>query len=132
MGILFVLREFLKSHYGISEARCSSYNPSDASSMRDKSVSWHGHGDGGRIDWRQCPFALQRMDSVSDGIQQRRHFQKLMAQSMAAAEESPALGGKGQFAAGEGSDDAGDVVLSAEELDMLSAGGMEGIERDYE
>ncbi|KAJ2454142.1 Sister chromatid cohesion protein 2 [Coemansia sp. RSA 2336] len=131
MGILFVLREFLKSHYGISEARCSSYNPGDASGVRDKSVSWHGHGDGGHIDWRQCPFALQRMESVADGIQQRRHFQKLMAQSMAAAaaaEESPALSGKGQFAAGEDNDEAGDAVLSAEEVDMLAAGGVDGIE----
>ncbi|KAJ2849770.1 Sister chromatid cohesion protein 2 [Coemansia brasiliensis] len=125
IGILFVLREFLKSHYGISETRCSSYNPSDASSVRDKSVSWHTHGDGGRIDWSQCPFALQRMDSVSDGVQQRKHFQKLMAQSMAAVEESPSLNGKGQFAADERSDDADDVVLSAEELDMLAAEDME-------
>ncbi|KAJ2814599.1 Sister chromatid cohesion protein 2, partial [Coemansia erecta] len=32
VGILFELREFLKSHYGVTESRCSSYNPSDAAS----------------------------------------------------------------------------------------------------
>ncbi|KAJ1946717.1 Sister chromatid cohesion protein 2, partial [Linderina pennispora] len=57
--ILFMLREFLKAHYGVTEARCSGFNPNDtSSSMRDKSVAWHAPTSSqqssagcGRIDW---------------------------------------------------------------------------------
>ncbi|KAJ2442729.1 Sister chromatid cohesion protein 2, partial [Coemansia sp. RSA 2440] len=91
IGILFVLREFLKSHYGVTESRYTLYNPSDATSVRDKAVAWSAQGNGGRIGWSFCPFALQRMESVTDCIRQRKRFRRMMAESLAASEGSPVL-----------------------------------------
>ncbi|KAJ2317315.1 Sister chromatid cohesion protein 2 [Coemansia sp. RSA 2702] len=124
IGILFVLREFLKSHYGVSESRCTSYNPGEAAGARDKAAAWHAQDDGGRIDWGPCPYALQRMESTADCIAQRQRFRRMMAESLAASEESPVLAANA--AADRFAPDApGDELLNAEDLEMLSVDDLE-------
>ncbi|KAJ2391612.1 Sister chromatid cohesion protein 2 [Coemansia sp. RSA 2611] len=119
ISILFVLREFLKSHYGVSESRCTSYNPGEAAGARDKAAAWHAQDDGGRIDWGPCPYALQRMESTADCIAQRQRFRRMMAESLVASEESPVLAANA--AADRFAPDApGDELLNAEDLEMLS------------
>ncbi|KAJ1966351.1 Sister chromatid cohesion protein 2 [Dipsacomyces acuminosporus] len=88
IAILFVLREFLKLHYSISEARFSSFNPSDTAALREKSVTWHVQNDQGRIDWSQCPYAVQSMETHEAYSDQRIRFKKMIAESLAADDDS--------------------------------------------
>ncbi|ORX67535.1 hypothetical protein DL89DRAFT_294691 [Linderina pennispora] len=93
--ILFMLREFLKAHYGVTEARCSGFNPNDtSSSMRDKSVAWHAPTSSqqssagcGRIDWSACACATVGLDSPEAYREQRKLFRKMMASSLAVIDE---------------------------------------------
>ncbi|KAJ2908772.1 Sister chromatid cohesion protein 2 [Coemansia aciculifera] len=117
VGILFVLREFLKAHYGIAESKCTGYNPNDPSNARDKPVVWHGQSDQGRIDWSAWPFAVKRMESTADYSDQRARFRHLMAGSLAVAEENRSFDG---HANGSGGSFADDLVLNAEELEYLT------------
>ncbi|KAI9500997.1 sister chromatid cohesion C-terminus-domain-containing protein [Coemansia spiralis] len=85
--ILHQLREFLKMHYNITEARCMAYNPGDTSA-RDKAASWHATGIKDMcIDWSACPYAFQRMESDFDFRNQRANFQQMMAGSLAMLDE---------------------------------------------
>ncbi|KAJ2576348.1 Sister chromatid cohesion protein 2 [Coemansia sp. RSA 1836] len=121
VGILFVLREFLKAHYGIAEAKCAGYNPNDPSSARDKPVAWHGQNDQGRIDWSAWPFAVKRMESTADYSSQRTRFRYLMAGSLAAAEESASENRSFEsHANGSGGSFADDLALNADELEFLT------------
>ncbi|KAJ2717154.1 Sister chromatid cohesion protein 2 [Coemansia spiralis] len=88
VGILFELREFLKAHYGVSEARCTSYSPADAAGARDKAAQWHALGGRGRIDWSRCPAAVQGMATAADHASQRALFRRTMAESLAAGDGS--------------------------------------------
>ncbi|KAJ1998320.1 Sister chromatid cohesion protein 2 [Coemansia thaxteri] len=121
IGILFVLREFLKAHYGITEAKCAAYNPGDSSSVRDKPATWHTQLDQGRIDWSACPFAVRRMESTADYSDQRARFKHMMAGSLEATEENAGDGrsfdGTGNVSSGSFTDE---LVLNAEELEQLS------------
>ncbi|KAJ2829975.1 hypothetical protein IWW50_000541 [Coemansia erecta] len=61
------------------------------------------------------------MESVADCIRQRKRFRRMMAESLAASEGSPVpAGDDSAFALGERSDEPGDALLSAEELEMLT------------
>ncbi|KAJ2000674.1 Sister chromatid cohesion protein 2, partial [Coemansia thaxteri] len=121
IGILFVLREFLKAHYGITEAKCAAYNPGDSSSVRDKPATWHTQLDQGRIDWSACPFAVRRMESTADYSDQRARFKHMMAGSLEATEENAGDGrsfdGIGNVSSGSFTDE---LALNAEELEQLS------------
>ncbi|KAJ1803020.1 Sister chromatid cohesion protein 2, partial [Coemansia sp. RSA 2598] len=136
VGILFTLREFLKAHYSISEARCTAYNPSDTSATRDKPVTWHvqdGSSNGcmasrGRIVWDACnPYAVRPMSSEADFGDQRLRFRQQMAGSLAVAEEeSTAVGGTSGTFGGHGdalaftAEDS--TPVDVEELELLSMG----------
>ncbi|KAJ2858056.1 Sister chromatid cohesion protein 2 [Coemansia erecta] len=137
VGILFTLREFLKTHYGISEARCTAYDPSDTSAMRDKPVTWHTQDDSGnggttsqgRIMWDACnPYAVRPMSSETDFSDQRLRFRQQMAGSLAVSEESPVAGDTGStFALGSNGDALTFAVedgasVDPEELELLSMG----------
>ncbi|KAI8326052.1 hypothetical protein GQ54DRAFT_336897 [Martensiomyces pterosporus] len=88
IAILFVLREFLKSHYGISEARCLSFNPGDSAGVRDKPVAWHSLSDQGRIDWSGCPYAVHKMETLEAYSAQRMKFRRMIAGSLAAVDDN--------------------------------------------
>ncbi|KAJ1845026.1 Sister chromatid cohesion protein 2, partial [Coemansia sp. RSA 2703] len=134
IGILFALREFLKTHYNISESRCTAYNPGDTSGARDKPVTWHAQsssdGSGGvqrrgQIVWGQHnPYAVQRMVSEQDYSNQRTQYLRLMAGSLAVDEESPVIGsGNRSFVDDAEKDDNGDgdgAALDPEELELLT------------
>ncbi|KAJ1928271.1 Sister chromatid cohesion protein 2, partial [Linderina macrospora] len=93
--ILFMLREFLKAHYGVTEARCSGFSPGDTSStVRDKSVAWHvptssqtSLAGRGRIDWSACAWATVGLGSPETYKEQRKLFRKMMASSLAVIDE---------------------------------------------
>ncbi|KAJ2018587.1 Sister chromatid cohesion protein 2 [Coemansia sp. S680] len=124
VGILFVLREFLKTHYGIAESRCAGYSPNDPSNARDKPVVWHGQNDQGRIDWSAWPYAVRRMESTADYSDQRARFRHMMAGSLAATEESAGVAGENRsfesHANGSGGSFVDDLALNAEELEFLT------------
>ncbi|KAJ2731979.1 Sister chromatid cohesion protein 2 [Coemansia sp. BCRC 34962] len=124
IGILFVLREFLKVHYGISESRCAGYNPNDPSNARDKPVVWHGQSDQGHIDWSAWPYAVKRMESTADYSDQRARFRHMMTGSSVVAEESTGAAGENQsfesHANGSGGSFTDDLVLDANELELLA------------
>ncbi|KAJ2371763.1 Sister chromatid cohesion protein 2, partial [Coemansia sp. RSA 2607] len=134
IGILFALREFLKTHYNISESRCTAYNPGDTSGARDKPVTWHAQsssdGSGGvqrrgQIVWGQHnPYAVQRMVSEQDYSNQRTQYLRLMAGSLAVDEESPVIGsGNRSFVDDAEKDDNGvddGAALDPEELELLT------------
>ncbi|KAJ2080437.1 Sister chromatid cohesion protein 2 [Coemansia sp. RSA 988] len=129
--ILFALREFLKTHYGISEARCASYDPNNSASVRDKAVAWHALNDRGRLDWSAFPSAVQRMESMTDYSAQRTRFQHMMAESLATNQESPVLVDADAHLSPDAHCDtsgealASDMALDAEEMEMLSLDGLD-------
>ncbi|KAJ2417192.1 Sister chromatid cohesion protein 2 [Coemansia sp. RSA 2530] len=121
VGILFVLREFLKVHYNIPESRCAGYNPSDPSNARDKPVVWHGQSGQGHIDWSAWPYAVKRMESTADYSDQRARFRHMMTGSLVAAEER--AGENESFdshANGSGGSFIDDLALDANELELLT------------
>ncbi|KAJ2874882.1 Sister chromatid cohesion protein 2 [Coemansia aciculifera] len=124
VGILFILREFLKARYGIGESKCAGYNPNDPSNARDKPVVWHGQSDQGRIDWSAWPYAVKRMESTADYSDQRVRFRHMMAGSLAVAEESAGVAGENRsfesHANGSGGSFVDDLALNAEELEFLT------------
>ncbi|KAJ1667366.1 Sister chromatid cohesion protein 2 [Coemansia sp. RSA 1646] len=127
--ILYLLREFLKARYSITEARCSAYNPSDTSA-RDRSASWHTHSSkDAYVDWSTCPYALKRMESEFEYNNQRAKFQRMVAESLAMTDErsSPSPSIEKQAAAEAQDDDLGaphlddSIQLGQEDLEMLEA-----------
>ncbi|KAJ2821855.1 hypothetical protein FBU31_004772, partial [Coemansia sp. 'formosensis'] len=125
VGILFILREFLKAHYGIAESKCAGYSPNDSSHARDKPVVWHGQNDQGRIDWSTWPYAAKRMESTADYSDQRARFRLMMAAgSLTVAEERASVAGEnqsfGSHANGSGGSFTDDLVLNADELEFLT------------
>ncbi|KAJ2720391.1 Sister chromatid cohesion protein 2 [Coemansia sp. Benny D115] len=138
VGVMFALREFLKVHYNISEARCLSYNPSDSAGVRDKPVTWHhaqqGGGGQGRIEWDACnPFAVKRMESADDYEKQRAVFQRMMAGSLAAAEEESEIGEHARVDVGSENrsfDGRNDVVVAGSRA--LAAVDYENLDPDEE
>ncbi|KAJ2742792.1 Sister chromatid cohesion protein 2 [Coemansia sp. BCRC 34301] len=124
IGILFVLREFLKAHYGIAESKCAGYNPNDPTNARDKPVVWHGQNDQGRIDWSAWPFAVKCMESTADYSDQRARFRHLMAGSLAVVEDGAGAAGENRsfedHANGSGGSFVDDMALNADELAYLT------------
>ncbi|KAJ1905165.1 Sister chromatid cohesion protein 2 [Coemansia sp. IMI 209127] len=123
--IMYILREFLKARYSITEARCSAYEPGDASA-RDRPASWHIHSSNdAHINWSECPYALGRMESESEYNDQRARFQRMVAESLAVADEQPSSVPSIEKQANGGEPDAlpsDDVVqLAQEDLEMLDA-----------
>ncbi|KAJ2796116.1 Sister chromatid cohesion protein 2 [Coemansia guatemalensis] len=133
ISILFVLREFLKAHYGISEARCASYDPNNSAGVRDKAVTWHALSDRGRLDWSAFPSAVRCMESTADYSAQRARFQRMMAESLATSQESPMLADGDAHLPPDACSDAsggvlaGGMALDAEEMEMLSLDGLDSI-----
>ncbi|PIA17602.1 ARM repeat-containing protein [Coemansia reversa NRRL 1564] len=133
ISILFVLREFLKAHYGISEARCALYDPSNSAGVRDKAVTWHALSDRGRLDWSAFPSAMRCMESMADYSAQRTRFRHMMAESLAKSQESPMLADSDAHLSPDARSDvpgemlAGGMALDAEEMEMLSLDGLDNI-----
>ncbi|KAJ2613263.1 Sister chromatid cohesion protein 2 [Coemansia sp. RSA 1365] len=133
ISILFVLREFLKAHYGISEARCASYDPSNSAGVRDKAATWHALSDRGRLDWSALPSAMRCMESMADYSAQRTLFRHMMAESLAASQESPVMADSDAHLSldvrsnAPGGVPADGMALDAEEMEMLSLDGLDNI-----
>ncbi|KAJ2557410.1 Sister chromatid cohesion protein 2 [Coemansia sp. RSA 1933] len=122
--ILYLLREFLKARYSITEARCSAYNPSDTSA-RDRAASWHASSSSDAyIDWSTCPYAMKRMETDGEYSDQRARFQHMVAESLSVADEqpSPMAGTERQTVANEPDALQSDDVmqqLAQEDLELL-------------
>ncbi|KAJ2784479.1 Sister chromatid cohesion protein 2 [Coemansia javaensis] len=117
ISILFVLREFLKAHYGLSESRCAAYSTSDPAGARDKAAVWHAQGGRGRIEWGECPSAVRRMETAADHSDQRARFRRMMAASLTGSGDPVEGGGDSAEDGGDSAEDGGDPVDGGDPAD---------------